>query len=464
MRLTINFSNTIIPVSPSSVILNINGVTTTPSTTGNTYTWDIPTTAIWKSFVADIVATYNGITYSNTFTIFGYDLTFTVSFSTLPFSSFFAYRVPYFDDILLINTVALQTIYVQDWYYMILNPITLQYERFNGTNLKVCNPGVMSVRHVLDLYEYIQCKKELVSTTNSVLQIIPQVDIHDSTLTTSLSCDTCSDICLNINSENSLTIYNRFDLPHAQYLVDTVLTNFITEDVINVKLKDAIGNILKEEQYLSEPLIADQFTFVFTIPDIGDYVIEVEKFTQSGEIEGVPAYVRQCKSFVTFKGCNWYEIQKDNCNNYEIVNWSQDNATVRYTNKITNVVKSIPLESFKTITIILEDGVYLFEIFKTESNINYHTIVSFCTLLNCYEAVAKEMICNGICNCKNYEAFIFTFFTFANMLELDYTQSFRFLTDSKIKDIYTLAQVFNRLQEYCSDCGTTTDESDCGCK
>jgi hypothetical protein len=191
--------------------------------------------------------------------------------------------------------------------------------------------------------------------------------------------------------------------------------------------------------------------------------------------------------------CDFLEIQETSCHIYTLVNsgtTSDDNVTFTITDldyvaleDYTNI--ELNFESSTTFT-APEDNVYL-AIFRNTDNdiICQFVIIDLCTILSCVTNRIQDILCHCDCedsDCTDYckkdydlkRIFLLGFDLF-NRVNREYRLNSFYTTidQAKITELKDAADVIEKLNSYCSECGDTdinfgtilspNINPDCGC-
>jgi hypothetical protein len=122
------------------------------------------------------------------------------------------------------------------------------------------------------------------------------------------------------------------------------------------------------------------------------------------------------------------------------------------------------------------DGVYKFEVSRASINsndeIDTYIHINFCNVQKCLQSITEELLCKDMCKEKDLSLFdiITTLFNtlmlkihdeyLVNTNEKEY---YKVLENEKLKQLYTIHQLIDRINRYCYDC-KGLQISDCNCK
>jgi hypothetical protein len=312
--------------------------------------------------------------------------------------------------------------------------------------------------------------------------------ISQLSLIPTYSCGvTCADCC----SEDSCLVY--FGTNYAQFILDvaniTPLNNsdvaIVSTETITLRatVYNGCGNYVSENSLVISlnPLPSLSGSQVpITFPSEGDYAVTCEISTDAFK----------CTHTEVFKGCSFYDLKKDECNKYTITNLASSDLTldVESLDKDGNWILVISNEIIApcgTYQITLaDDGVYRIAP-KVLALTEYYIAVVDCAMKACFVDYTKKRVCqpkvdcgcSGNCNDSqvvvptdlyDFSAFSILVYNYFALLNDLYVKNFIYniFTPSDIDTLLTITQYLERIKEYCSDCNTTTvdtNSGDCGC-
>lgn len=422
---------------------------------------DLNLNEIWTTAALNINVTDGTYSYTNGFTIFGYDLIFDIYFPsavTYPAKAI-AYRQPVTNNIYIYNASAT----LGDIRYIaeIAGEPSTELYFDNGV---ICETRTVNIRQVKKLYRWEGCNKVYFGESTQYAPTQVQKNFpHDTEFSVSLTCPTCSENCTNFLKENSAVA---FISPNntMTYTVDGVQQQFITRDTLDFKLRNFENQIIASTNFSHNyPTVynPDNYKFNFKLDNIGDYVLETTKISFSGDTP-----VHRCVHKTKIRNCHWFEYTKDAeiCNQVNFYNWSYDNAQMvvnQYINKQWTTIGNYTLVPGGTRPLQFQDGVYRVLITRGADRIEV-PIVMFCKVKECVEALVNDLACKDICNddCTQIEFYHFNAImsTFTTLLMI-YNDLVKvnsivpLLIPSKLEKLLTADELLTKLERYCFDCG-----------
>ena len=473
MYLTLNFiDNLNNPISPPTVgVEYFDGSSwqfLIPVITVNSYRYSVPSDYLFTQTKIRINAQTglpNVVPFSQIITVFGYDVTFNVVMNTdnpLNISSLIhnviGFRQPYSPNVNLYAFSGILSTLEREYIW------DVNGEKIHGMNTIVCKGQEIEVSQTINFYQTVNCVRTLVGSIDSSAITIPAYENHETHFSTSMSCENCTERCTNVNTNNKLTLFSSFDAMKT-YVSEGVTYPFVSREIINVRLKNTSGTVLQfvqyESLYTSTP---SSFDFNFMTPEIGDYVIDIERYALSPFLppystEDVP--VKECFDTLKLKSCNFYELYLEECE-LTIYNWANEEIQIEIKNIITDKIETITIANLDEFSTKLSDGVYLITVTGRGQTL-YHEVSVFCQLIKCAYDKIKDLVCEDKKSCKtlDYTNFTLTLFTFFNMVNRNYSDYLTFLNDEEYKRMYDTATVLERLLEQCNPCSTNDT---CSCK
>jgi hypothetical protein len=238
------------------------------------------------------------------------------------------------------------------------------------------------------------------------------------------------------------------------------------------ELYNTLGGLVATTTYsiptIAIPLTYDPFDYIFTFapPDFGDSIVkavlEDECFL--------------CEKSLTIEVKDSVDIQTINCNEVQICNY---NLTTRYVSiskfvsatESTLITDKEELSSCSCFTSTLADGIYIIDIYDSDaiSIIGKKIVHLWCTIKECIKQYAIQVICQG-CGCEvlktayNFNAMMITLYTyFAYIQQLyDYNTLYTSLSLEQVTDFVAIGQFMERFKEYCEECENF--DNPCGCE
>lgn len=176
--------------------------------------------------------------------------------------------------------------------------------------------------------------------------------------------------------------------------------------------------------------------------------------------------VMSCCDTLAITACNWYEVEKEDCNAFVIKNMSLDDITY----DIQEMGDNGTFTSIQTgtITALSElavthstDGIYTYAVTRGTETL-YYIIIVYCNLEECFRKVIKDLVCE--CNkddCResayyDFNALVIQAFSYFSMLNHEYNFNYLYtaIDADKIAELYELHDFFERFEEYCLECST----------
>lgn len=472
---------TYISTLPQGAITTTNGLSVTVAIENSYYlVVDINLVNIWDSTTAEFSISKAGYwSYNKVFEVFGYDLgqnpnvaasltnpNFDIKLinqthnlvngiQTKAYSSFIMYRRPFTSEVYIYksNSGGGEVIY-KDANLNILNI---------GVDGFVCVTGDFSVMQINNLYSYDNTGRTLISTCSTGYLLSTNV-ISFPTFGVSTSCTDCDSECVVINTPNT-SIVNIDYSQLTQYTVDDILVNPYTTQVLTYNLIDFTGNIIQTLTYTFAinplPYVYDQTLYPFTgfvIPEVGDYIIQVEL-----SVTGLYS----CKKNYPVNGCNFYEVKNTDCNAFTIYNRGFADFDVSISELQDDMsfieVSNVTVPALSNVVIShTDDNVYTYTVTK-DGNTYIYVVVNYCNLRNCILLGLKNLICKkrddccDDCRSKDYydfNALMINAHTYFNMLNSEYNFNYFYdsLSPDKVSELYDLSSFLKRFKEYCLEC------------
>lgn len=473
---------------PQSAIVTTNGYNVTVALENTYYlVIGIDMVNIWDITTAEFSIGKTGYwSYNKIFEIFGYDLGVNPNVvatagnpefnlylinktnnevngvQTKAYASFIYYRRPFTSELYIYksNSGGGEVIYTDSD----LVTLNIAVDGF------ICVAGDYSIKQTNNIYTYDNTGRVLISTCSTDFLLSTNV-VAFPTFGGSTTCTTCDNECIVINTENTTTTNIDYSLL-TTYMVDDTEVNPYTTQVLTYRVIDFTGNIIQEEEHTFDinplPFTYDQtsYKFVdFVIPEIGDYIIQVELSV---------AGLYSCKKNYPVKGCSFYEIKNTNCNEFTIYNRGFDDFDVVISelqdDKTFLEVSTVTVPTLDNIVIShTTDNVYQYKV--TKDDVDYiYIVVNYCNLRNCILLGVTNLMCQKTSDCtdckaKDYYDFnvlITMAHTYFNMLNSEY--NFNYLYESldvnKLNELYELKTFLTRFEEYCIECNKVC--SNCG--
>ena len=289
---------------------------------------------------------------------------------------------------------------------------------------------------------------------------------------TQISCNDCSDnIITNETNNKAITDINYNELLPI-YINDT-WTYPYNEQELTYNLFNSSGILVSTQSFnynINPPyFIFNPFNYEFTNfnnLDFGDYLLEV--------ILETPNLFKSIKRY-EFKSCNWLNVEKINCNKYQINNQSFDDLTIFITkmnnDKLFIEYKTVIVNKLTNFEINFEkDGIY--KIYTKRDNKEYNIIIpTFCNLQNCLVGFIQKNICNPCTtdiakqDIYNFNTVLLSsFFVFSLIHNKNYINNiFEIIDNNILEDLFQLQVLIDRSEQYCNNCLNSTS-NDCGCK
>ena len=377
-------------------------------------------------------------------------------FQTKAYSSFITYKRPYTNQLHFYKSNSGQG----EISYINSDLETISY----NSDGFICVTGEYSLKQLNNIYSLINNIKTLVDSCLSSLITLNNTNLFPS-FEANTTCVDCNDDCIVVNTNNNTTTYIDYTtLTH--FFVNDVEVNPFTTQYISYKLIDFTGNeILNQTNTFNInplPFVYDPSTtlFSFQIPEIGDYIIQVEV--------GVTNLYKCIKNY-PINGCNFYEIKNSDCNEFTIYNKGFEDFIVNIS-ELQDDKSFLPISEItvnalsNSIINHNEDNIYTYTV--TKNNINYiFIVVNYCNLRNCLLKHISKLLCKDKhdedkcdeCNHKDYYDFnslIITAHTYFNMLNNEYNFNYIYesLSPDKINELFELSQFLKRFKEYCEHC------------
>lgn len=474
---TIDLAGVSFPIAP---ITTTNGYIVSASIENTNYiVINIDIDNVWDSTTASFIVNKIGYwSFNKTFEIYGYDLGKNPNLTPITDSN------PDF-NLVLINKINNEVSGVQTKAYSSLiayrKPFTseLHYYKSNSgsgeityqnTDLEqistsvdgfLCIVGAYGIKQICNLYEYNNTGRTLLSTCTS--NLINLLDINNfPTFGSSTTCVNCDAECIVLNTENTTTTNIDYSLLSTYYIDDIEVNPYLTQNLI-YRLIDFTGNIIDEISYsfninpLPFTYIPTDYLYNFSIPEVGDYIIQVEV--------SVANLYKCIKNYPIFS-CNFYEIKNTECNEYTVYNKSFEDFTLIISelqdDKTFLEVSSVIVPALDNVVIThTSDNVYTYTVAKDEIDYIY-IVVNYCNLRTCLLIGLTNLICPKTgecieCRAKDYydfNALIINAHTYFNMLNSEYNFNYMYeaLSVNKINELYELKSFLTRFEEYCLEC------------
>ncbi len=410
------------------------------------------------------------------------------------YSNFIAYRQPYTDNIKFYDNVSNLVfpellVYTKSFEYK-----DSQNNIFATTrNAEVCSPATFKAKLKVTLTELevtaehttncgcnsVSYKEHYVNCTSPV-DTIPEIPYkYTHVLSSRESCIDCEEGCESIIDQPN-TVHTHIDInPMTRIPMDDVLTNIYSKVRIRYEVMTYDGAIVSEHEIdIVIPATGSFYwnyldtEWVYTIPDMGDYVVRVtvEYFCRESD-----TVVRRCSSNTKIYNCHWYDIKHTGCNEYTVYNNSFEPITLNIY-ELTDT-KTWSLTATQTIPMIdslvvelAKDGVYKFDVTRGLTTYTY-VVINYCKLRECLLRLINDGICKapvGKCKEEEYHKFnklVINYHTYFSMLVYEYNLNYIYtsIQPHKLDELYQLKVFEDRFRLYCDEC-PGPDECGCGCK
>lgn len=432
---------------------------------------------VWSSTSLQLVVEKDGNTYNNTFEIFGYDLgnnaaldinynpDFNVVMTSAAFSSVIAYRKPLTDEILYYDgnsSPGSKTLYEFGTNKELggRNGVI-----FNGARISVYQETIIREITGTDncgypTYEIIdQCTQSRALTIDYNKKWFPDFTLNYRG--TPLTPDDCT------TTETDSTVYLFVDYEKLdKYWVNDQEEYLYNANQIAFQLFNSSGFIIDSQLYNSFDLPSpatpvnynpQDYNYSFNFDQVGDYVVKAIFYHQYIEDEEYKN-LQICEKFRDIRAKNWYTIEQLSCQSYRINNASFDTITVELEQIEDKVEKlrSIHIEPLKHQDISFStDGIYSIRIKRGEEE--YVSIQAvYCTLIGCMEKLIQKLVqhpeqCETPEEYKRLMKLIPLAITYFMKLNKEYNFNFFYtsLEPSKIDELYTAKQLYNKMMDYC---------------
>lgn len=324
-----------------------------------------------------------------------------------------------------------------------------------------CNTNLYTIKQNTTLYTSCNNILSVCETTKEVVLKNYKPDINITA--NCVSC--CTDCCTT--PEDTIESYVHVSFsgePH--YMNDVIVYNTINTLSLTGTL-NTINGVIENNTPFEITLSNTSESFLlasYNISAPGDAILCIEADAYYIYEEQNSYKIYTCNKCITVKLCDIFEIKQVNCSSYIVYNNSVDTVTIQVNKLDENgefvLENETIIEPFSNIIVEHDtDGIYNYVLTRGETQRHY-VIHVYCKLQECLLKHINNLICckpKNKCKGEDYYDFnqiIITAHTYFNLLNIEYNYAniFESLTPNKIKELFDIKVIMDRIVAYCTDC------------